>query len=107
MSMTTTPDTHLDPHAGDTVHILRGSKYAGAWTLTADPVLRPDGWLEIRGNGAQWFARPCDLFATEVDARTEAKARRRPRTPRTGTTLYGDYATIAMLNGIRLDGTRR
>lgn len=46
-----------------------------------------------------------EAHRAEVSARrSEAQRNRQPRRPQP---LYGDYATIAMLNGIRIDGTGR
>lgn len=88
-----------------TYHVLRNTKYAGGgWTI-AGPAT--DGWVPIKRDGAAWFARPCDLFATEAEARTEGTARRKPRQGRTHRSLYGDYAQLAALHGIATDGTGR
>lgn len=88
-----------------TYHALRGTKYAGGgWTIDG---AEADGWLPIRRDGAAWFARPVDLFATEAEARAEASGRRKPRQARTPRPLYGDYAHLAMLVGISPDGTGR
>lgn len=94
--------------AGATVHLLRGSKYAGCWTLAT--VGEPDahGWRAITGTDrCEWFTRGEDAFATEADARAAAKARRKPRSPKTAQPLYGDFAQLARLNGIATDGTGR
>ena len=89
-----------------TYHAIRGTKYQGAgWTITGPEV---DGWLPIRtADGVSYFARPCDLFATEAEARAETAARRKPRQPRTPRPLYGDYAQLAQLLGFSTDGTGR
>jgi hypothetical protein len=93
-----------------TYHALRGTKYSGGgWTPTGATQTTSDGaeWLEIKADGATWFARACDLFATETQARAEARSRRAPRQVRTPQPLYGDFAQLAALNGIRTDGTGR
>ena len=91
---------------GNTVHLLRGSKYAGEWKLTS--VEAHDGtWVKITDGGASWFTQEADAFATEAEARAEAKNRRAPRKARTARPLYGDFALLAQFHGIATDGSGR
>jgi len=98
---------HVMITKGATVHILRGSKYAGPWTISEAGDPDGDGWREISDGHRRWFARDVDAFTTEAEARAEARNRRQPRRTRQPQPLYGDFAVIAMLNGIRTDGTGR
>lgn len=103
--------THPTPAtltAGTTVHLLRGTKYAGAWALTAVEPIRADGYHRIYAGKVEWFTRPEDAYATEADAKAAARARRQPRTPKRTPVLYGDHAQLAALYGMRnADGTGR
>lgn len=92
---------------GRPVHILRGTTYAGEWTLTvAEPAEGPPaGWLRISDGRRQWFAQPEDIFDTEEAAREAAHARRRPRRPRQPQPLYGDFAQLAAFHGVSTDGS--
>lgn len=93
---------------GSIVHLLRGTKYAGAWEISTVGPANADGFRAITStDGASWFTRDQDAFATEGEARSAAKARRKPRQARTPQPLYGDFATVAMLNRISVDGTGR
>lgn len=94
--------------AGSTLHLLRGTKYAGAWNLTAVGTPDANGWVSITDDrNRSWFTRQDDAFATESDARSEAKNRRKPRQARTPRPLYGDGAVMAMVMGISTDGSGR
>ena len=97
-----------------TIHVLHGTRYLGAFenatTRPASEVPEArgnlDGWLQVTSSGGcSVLARAEDLFDTETDARSEAKARRRPRQTRTAPALYGDFALLAQFSGIRTDGT--
>lgn len=102
-----------------TIHVLHGTRYVGAFenatTRPASEVPEArgdlDGWLQVQsprfGSSVSVLARPEDLFDTETDARTEAKARRRPRQTRTAPALYGDFALLARFSGVSTDGTGR
>lgn len=89
---------------GRTVHLIRGTKYAGQWTIT-EAIDNGDGWVQIKGDGCMWFTREADCFDTEAEARTVATSRRKPRGARTPRPLYGDFAMLAAFSGIRTDGT--
>lgn len=94
----------------DTFHVLRGSKYhGGGWSVDTNSVrYGQEGWLPmVHESGSQWYARPVDLFATEAEARAEARSRRKPRQACQPVALYGDFAMLARMNGIRTDGTGR
>lgn len=91
---------------GQTVHALRGTKYAGCWTVTAIEDATETGAVLRSGSYLQGFLW-ADLFPTEADARAAAKARRKPRTVRQPQPLYGDFAQLAALYGITTDGTGR
>jgi len=93
--------------AGQTVHLLRGTQYAGAWNLTEVGAADANGWQAIAGGGRRWFTQAADAFATEAEARAAGKARRKPRTVRTAQPLYGDFAMLAAFSGIKTDGTGR
>lgn len=93
--------------AGRTVHLLRGSKYAGAWTLASVEAHDAEWFAITDTRGRQWFARESDTFATEAAAKAEATARRAPRKPKAARPLYGDFAQLASFSGIRTDGTGR
>jgi len=84
--------------AGRTVHVLRGSKYAGAWELAEVGEADENGYRQIIDTRKRsWFARDEDAFATEADAKAEAKARRAPRRPRQEAPLYGDGGMLVMM----------
>ena len=93
--------------AGTTVHLLRGTQYAGAWTLTEVGAPDANGWQAIADGGRRWFTQAADAFATEEEARAAGRARRQPRRVRTAQPLYGDFAMLAAFNGIKTDGTGR
>ena len=105
----------MDLTAGTTVHLLRGTQYAGAWTLTEVGAPDANGWQAITSSplpdrpysGRGWITRAEDAFATEAEARAAGKARRKPRTVRTPQPLYGDFAMLAAFSGIKTDGTGR
>ncbi|MGH9094475.1 MAG: hypothetical protein ACRDXE_04880 [Acidimicrobiales bacterium] len=85
--MNTIPNAPLTP--GTTVHLLRGSRYSGAWTLEtvgAEHVENFPGWYVITADNGRWMVREIDAFATEADARAEARNRRAPRGSRKPTT---------------------
>jgi hypothetical protein len=95
---------------GRTVHLLNGTRYAGAWTVTwviteADAPV--DAWFRIFADRRMWSSRMADVFASEAEARAEARSRRAPRRSRQPEPLYGDYAQLAAFHGIRTDGTGR
>jgi hypothetical protein len=105
--MTTTTDTNstqvLVP--GATVHLLRGSKYAGEWKLTeVSPAEGYPGWFFIRADRGQWFTQPADAFATEAEARAEGRARRQPRRAKVQPVVAGEWGMACQLGMI---GTRR
>ena len=85
--------------AGTTVHLLRGTQYAGAWTLTEVGAPDANGWQAIADGGRRWFTQAADAFATEEEARAAGRARRQPRRVRTAQPLYGDFAMLAAFNG--------
>ena len=94
--------------AGQTVHLLNGTKYAGRWELAEVGAPDANGWCAIKStDGAEWFTKPADAFPTEEEARAAAKARRKPRTPKAPQALYGDFAQLARMHGIATDGTGR
>lgn len=94
---------------GRTVHLLNGTRYAGEWTIDRvwEQGEHPGGYFRIAGTGGQWSTRMDDVFATEADARAEARNRRQPRRARQAQPLYGDFAQLAALHGIATDGTGR
>jgi hypothetical protein len=78
---------------GQTIHMLRGSKYAGV--MTVDSVEDAgQGWYWLRGSCCQTSARPEDVFATEAEARTEGRARRQPRRQRV---VSGEWGMAILL----------
>lgn len=89
---------------GRTVHLLRGSKYAGEWTITATEDAG-NGWLWIMDGKLRTSARPEDIFTSEAEARAAGRGRRKPRQPRQMQRLYGDFAQLAAFHGIRTDGS--
>jgi hypothetical protein len=102
--MTTTQNAADLP--GTTVHVLRNTRYEGAFTITE--IVGTEGeWVSFKAGKVQYAARLIDFFATEAEAKAEAKARRAPRTARQPQPLYGDYAQFAALQGIATDGTGR
>lgn len=71
-------------YTGCTVHVLRGTKYEGRYTLT-EARLAGD-WIQFTGtwhtdnhdvDRVTYSARPCDMFDTEAAARDEARSRRK------------------------------
>lgn len=95
---------------GTTVHVLRGTKYAGEWNVTtAQQIDGYPGWVTITdaARGMQWNVELADCYETEAEAREVGRSRRRPRQARQARPLYGDFAQLAALNGIRTDGTGR
>lgn len=92
---------------GMTVHIARGARYDGAWTLTEVGPADAAGWMAIRDGRCAWFVKAEHIFGTEELARAAAGRRRAPRRPRQPQPLYGDYAQLAAFHGIATDGTGR
>lgn len=93
------------PELHGPVHVLRGSRYDGGHTVTrAFETPGHPGWFDVFDDNTGWrnAVRREDMFPTEEAARAAARERRQPR--RTGRAkvrpAYGDYATIALLNGI-------
>lgn len=102
--MSTNETTNL---IGQTTHVLRGSKYMGAFEI-AEIVSETDGWVQFKTTDrVTYSAQPGDMFTTEAAAKAEGKSRRKPRQARTPQPLYGDFAMLAMFSGIRTDGTGR
>ena len=111
--------------ASTTVHVLHSSRYVGAFhDAVVVPASDPSHGLELRGDVAGFVvvtgasqpgstvrcsvvAAEGDVYASEEEARTVAASRRRPRRSRTARPLYGDFAQLAALNGIRTDGSGR
>jgi len=105
--------------ASTTLHALSGTRYVGAFenarVVDASDVeahgleLRgdPAGFVVVIGDRSRYVTRTEDLFPTEEAARAAARARRAPRRPRRQVALYGDFAQLAALNGIRTDGSGR
>jgi hypothetical protein len=106
VTQTPHPQT-ADDLVGGTWHLLRGSKYAGAFAIERVEPAGSAGWFRIYGARTMWTTRVEDAFTTEAEARAEAKNRRKPRTKRQPQRLYGDLAYVALLNGINPDGTGR
>lgn len=97
--MTDTQTNLLTP--GATVHLLNNTKYAGCWTLAAVGAPDGNGWQAITGtNRMAWHTRAADAFATEADARAEAKSRRAPRRTRQ---VSGEWGMACLLVS-KLDG---
>lgn len=99
------PET-LDEMVGQTWHVLRGTKYHGTFHVDAATPSEGD-WYEVRDGKVSWHLRLQDCYRTEEQARSAARALRKPRQPRTPQPLYGDYAQLAALHGLRTDGTGR
>lgn len=104
--MTTTPDM-IETLIGRTWHVLNNTKYAGTWAIDSAEPIEGTEWVTVRDGRRQWNVRLADCFATEADARAEARSRRQPRRARTARPLYGDFAFVAAINGICTDGTGR
>jgi hypothetical protein len=85
---------------GTTVHLLRGSKYAGAWELAEVGEPDANGWQHLRtvDHGPmtvrEWYSRPEDAFASEAEARAEGRNRRAPRRQRQ---IAGEWGQAALL----------
>jgi hypothetical protein len=92
----------------NTVHVLHGSRYVGAFA-NATVTAHEDGVHSLvrSADGSQVYAAAGDMFATEAEAREVAKARRKPRTQRQPQALYGDFAQLAAFHGLRTDGSGR
>ena len=101
--------------AGTTVHLLSASKYHGKYRLIEVAAPDANGWQHIKAakfwsvkNHAgqvhsgtsviEWHTRTDDAFATEADARSEAKARRQPRRQRMSG--YGDFGQLGAFLGV-------
>lgn len=96
-------DDHPDLHGP--VHVLRGSRYDGEHTVTrAFETPGHPGWFDVFDDNTGWrnAVRREDMFPTEEAARAAARERRNPRQPGRAKVrpAIGDYATIALLNGI-------
>lgn len=93
---------------GRTVHLLRGSRYAGAFHVDEIRANGTDGWFHVVDGRVQSGAtRIEDVFPTEGEARAAARTRRKPPTRRERPALYGDFALLAAFNGIATDGSGR
>jgi hypothetical protein len=97
---------------GQTLHVLRGTRYVGAFTLKGVHEFARQGervfvaW-EYAGEPTGYSAALDELFTTEAEAREAAKCRRKPRQARSPQPLYGDFAQLASLHGLSTDGTGR
>lgn len=81
-------------------HVLRNTRYLGAFDVaTLEPA--GDGWVTITtSDRVQLVTRPADMFATEAEARAEAKARRQPRRPNRVPVIAGEAGMAILLGRI-------
>lgn len=109
--MTNTHATQPDSSAalvGQTWHLLRGSKYAGVYSIDSAELVDNGPWIHIHHDGrGEWHTQLADCFPTEAEARAEGKARRKQRQAKQPVALYGDFAQLARFHGLRTDGTGR
>jgi hypothetical protein len=66
--------TTLTP--GTIVHVLRGTQYRGAWTVSGPIGGKWEGHYWITTDHARWTMAADDAYPTAAEARAEAKARR-------------------------------
>lgn len=93
----------VDDLQGKTVHVLRNTKYMGAFEKAYiephdDP--RYEGWYTINDGegGGQYFAREEDMFDSKEAAQAEASARRKPRGPNKVPQVAGEMGMAMMLS---------